>query len=277
MISFTKLTLAALGAAVSTAQPSRAQFDLIGVCWDASNSSVVRVDPATGYGTTVGVSGVPDLNSLAQNNAGTLFSASGNQLVTLDPNTGIARSIATLDFGTELASVRGLAFSPADVLFAINYAPRAAPHNLYTINPDTGSTTLVGNTGVPGIQAIAFSPQGVLYGWDVGFYPVAGIGLVTIDTITGLATDVDPLVEATPYAVQSIEFAPDGTLYGACDALYSIDVASGTTTLVGSGGYLDIRGLAVVPEPSAFALLLFGLCLSLLTYGCRQKRHVTTP
>jgi hypothetical protein len=276
MIPLTKLTLAALGAAVFTAQPSRAQFDLIGVCWDASNSSVVRVNPATGYGTTLGVSGVPGLNSLAQNSAGTLFSASGNQLVTLDPNTGIATRIATLDFGTELASVRGLAFSSADVLFAINDAPRAAPDNLYTISPDTGSTTLVGNTGLPGIQAIAFSPQGVLYGWDVGSYPVAAIGLVTIDTITGLATDVDPLVDA-PYAVQSIEFAPDGTLYGACDALHRIDVASGATTLVGSGGYLDIRGLAVVPEPSAFSLLLFGLCLSLLTYGGRQKRYVTTP
>jgi hypothetical protein len=49
--------------------------------------------------------------------------------------------------------------------------------------------------------------------------------------------------------------APDGTLFGARESLFKINVTTGKTTLIGSGGYSDIRGIAFIkghsqPAPS---------------------------
>src|SRR5688572_24985768 len=97
------------GATVVVAPQARAQFDLIGVEW---NGRVVAVNRATGQSVTIGLPGVAGLNSLARNRAGLLFSAggiAGDQLVTINPSTGAATTVATLNFGAETPSVRGLA------------------------------------------------------------------------------------------------------------------------------------------------------------------------
>ena len=44
-------------------------------------------------------------------------------------------------------------------------------------------------------------------------------------------------------AIQCLTFAPDGTLYGAGDSLFTFDVETAQRTLVGSGGYADLRGI----------------------------------
>jgi hypothetical protein len=162
-------------------------------------------------------------------------------LITIDPATGKGTQVAILDFPVYPASVRALAFSPGGVLYAVNCRPGAGlqPHDLYTINVATGVGTLIGHTG-DGVQGLAFSPGGVLYGWDVV------LGLVTINTATGAATDVNPAIGGTG-DIQSIIFGPDGKLYGGCNALYIIDPTTGAYTLVGSGGYSDVRGLEFAP------------------------------
>src|SRR5262245_38578334 len=84
-----------------------ARAEIIGVSFAflGSNSSVVRVDPVTGVGSVIGVSGFPAMNSLAENSSGTLYSAVDNppgsapQLITIDPNTGAGTLVATLNFG----------------------------------------------------------------------------------------------------------------------------------------------------------------------------------
>jgi hypothetical protein len=182
------------GATVLIAPQARAQFDLVGVQWSFTNSSVFALNGATGQGVAIGLSGVTSLNSLARNSAGVLFSVgvgdAGNQLVTINPLTGVATSVAALNFGADTPSVRGLAFSSNDILYAINNGgdPGSASDddNLYTINLQTGSATLVGNTGFPGIQSLDFSPQGVLYGWAVGGCgDCSGPGLVIINPSIG--------------------------------------------------------------------------------------------
>jgi hypothetical protein len=74
----------------------------------------------------------------------------------------------------------GLDFSPGGVLFGI----RQDPSVLYTIEPVTGATTLIGDTGFndnDAVSGLAFRSDGVLFG------EVNGI-LVTIDPLTGAAT-----------------------------------------------------------------------------------------
>jgi hypothetical protein len=243
------------GAAVLAASQSRAEFDLIGVQWSFTNSLVVALSSETGQGVVVGLAGVSRLNSLAGNSSGQLFSVggdTGNQLVMINPSTGVATNIATVTFGTEVPSVRGLAFSSNDILYAINSVDFPSPkNNLYTINLQTGSATLVGNAGLSefsGIQGLDFSPQGALYGWVV-----AGLGLVIINPTTGLASDVNPLVDDDgALSIQTLAFGPDGNLYGTGENdgfLYQIDVATGAGTFVGATGYPSLRGIARMPPP----------------------------
>jgi hypothetical protein len=237
------------------AQRAKAQYDLIGVQWSFTNSLVVAINSTNGQSVPVGLSGVTSLNSLARNSAGVLFSAgvgnAGVQLVTVDPSTGVATAGPTLNFGADTPNVRALAFSSNDILYCIN-SGTSEPDNLYTIDPQTGRATLVGNTGLGGIQSLDFSPQGLLYGWDVApDSETPGAGLVLINPNTGVATDVNPLINehAGDVGIQSIVFALDGTLYGAGDALLKIDVTTGAATLIGYGGYSDLRGIEVMPPP----------------------------
>jgi hypothetical protein len=269
-----------------------ARADIIGVSFGflGTDSRVVRIDPTTGAGSVIGVTGFPAMNSLAENSAGTLFSVVDNppialpRLITIDPNTGAGTVVSTLNFGSVVPDVRGLAFSPADVLFAINNTGpigEANPDELYHVDVATGIGTLIGPTGRHGLQSIAFSPAGVLYGWDVGGPTgVVGLGLVTIDPVTGQATDVNPAVGDGGLLIQGIAFAPDGTLFGVSgaaaavmpDTLFAINPATGVATPIGSGGYSDVRGIAVtvIPEPSAAVLASLG---ALATLACTRRRR----
>ena len=259
-LSFTSLrNVIGLALLAVSLVPSSATASAIGVSFSLTNSPVVSINEATGVGVSIGLSGFRRLNSLAADNSGTLFSAvddgffgDSDQLITVDPNTGAGTAGPGLNFGAIDPDVRGLAFRPSDnVLFASNKVTGGPAHELFTIDVNTGLGTLIGPTGL--IQGLDFSPGGTLFGWDTS------VGLVTINTSTGVRTDVNGLPDGS-FDIQTIAFALDGTLFGAKGELFTIDPASGTTSLVGSGGYSDVRGLefagAPVPEPSS--LLLFG-------------------
>jgi hypothetical protein len=112
------------------------------------------------------------------------------------------------------------------------------PDKLATIDTTSAVTTVVGSIGFAFVQALAFGANGVLYGWDLY------AGLITIDPATAQATQVNPglSLNAQPN-IQTLAFAPDAVLYGACDALYRIHKGTSQPTLIGSGGYSDVRGI----------------------------------
>jgi hypothetical protein len=206
------------------------------------DGTLVSIDPATGSSTAIGPTGFALLNSMARDSSGTIYSTDGVNLVKIDPTTGVGTAVQTLKPTTD---VRGLTFTPTDVLFAIRNGGEAGsttdPDDLVTIDVTTGVVTLIGNTGFSALQAFECSPKGTLYGWDLIR------GLVTIDPSTGAATVVNPGSGGSP-DVQGLAFAPSGTLYGAGNALYTIDVSTGALTLVGSGGYKDVRGIEFLKE-----------------------------
>ena len=165
------------------------------------------------------------------------------------------------------------AVSPQNVLYAVNNtgpAGQTDTHDLYTIDVSSGVGTHIGVTGI-GVQGLDFSPTGVLYGWDIF------TGLVTIDAATGAATDVNPAVGGLSYPIQTIGFAPDGTLYGAFNSLFTMAFATGIPTLVGAGGYSDVRGIEflAVPEPGSVALLALGLLVIVLTTRDMRNKRCT--
>ncbi|MFO1054611.1 MAG: hypothetical protein U1F36_20500 [Planctomycetota bacterium] len=146
-----------------------------------------------------------------------------------------------------LNAVRAMAVRRDGRLYAIQNGGgttgTTVPDLLYAIDPNNGAATLIGSTSAfVGIQGLAFGANNVLYGWDTN------AGLVTISMATGATTDVNPAVGAT-VDIQALGFAPGNVLYGARNALYRIDTATGVPTLIGSGGYTDLRGLEFVPGP----------------------------
>jgi streptogramin lyase len=176
--------------------------------------------------------------------------------------------------------------SAIPILFGTSDSIRA----LYTIDPATGMTALVGPTRpFPGAEAIefhgvAFAAYGTLFGTG------GSTSLYRIDPATGVTTLIGPtrpLPGAAPIEFETLTFGPDGALFGTGDptSLYRIDPATGTTTFIGptrpfaDASAVEFQALAFapisvpasVPEPSTLAL--FGAGLLGLGATLRRRTH----
>jgi hypothetical protein len=204
--------------------------------------TVYEIDAATGESTAVGRCSRVRLNSMARRD-GVLYSASDpdvgpDTLVTVDPATGTCTPVVAIDLGAPEESVRGLAFAGPRLYLINNGGCRGCvfePDVLYAFDIGTGRARLIGDTTFTGVQGLAFL-DGVLYGWD------GTEGLITVDSVTGLGTDVNPLEPATA-DIQTLAEGTASRLYGAQDQLYLIDPASGAVTAIGGGGFHDVRGM----------------------------------
>ncbi|MBL9139300.1 MAG: WD40 repeat domain-containing protein [Verrucomicrobiales bacterium] len=230
--------------------------DLFGISTQSS-----FIDSATGKGTPIEGVTWDHQNALAQDGQGRILAISEGQLVQVDPYHLTLTPLVGL---TRPVGATGLAVSPSGELFAVarDELQPTGTDPLYHINLATGQNTRIGDTGLHGVQDLAFSPGGVLYGWSVS------AGLVRIDPSTGQGVDVNPALGRTA-EIQALVFTPDGTLYGARDALFKVDTTTGATTEIGSGGFADIRGLAFIPEPSVLAVFVMG-GMALALGGRRQ-------
>lgn len=120
---------------------------------------------------------------------------------------------------------------------------------LYRIDLATGVATLLGGTGEADVEALAIRPSdGALFGISD-----MSDALVLCDPETGACVPVGPL--GLKVADPGLEFACDDTLFlategfkdlgGDSGALFQVDPASGTATLIGPlGGGFDGQSLA---------------------------------
>ncbi|HEX6813669.1 MAG TPA: hypothetical protein VF384_18765 [Planctomycetota bacterium] len=216
-----------------------AQADIRAVSFAGTAYSI---NSTTGTGAMIGPSGVTNLNSMAAFGNLLVCVSNTGMLVSINPITGAGTPIVATS--PALTDVRGLAATPFGVLYAIR---NGSPMDLlYTIDVATGATTLIGPTSHPGLQGLASDLIGTLYAWDVGPGTGVGVGLVTVDPVTGASTDVNPSV-GNPVDVQCLATSPAGLLYGSRSNLYLFDVTTGVATLIGGGGYTDVRGMEFVP------------------------------
>ena len=217
------------------------QFDAI--------DSLFAINVATGAATPVGF---PEsrTNSLAQDEQGYLYTvrqpltaAEDSPLFRIDPQTGASLVVAILDN----SDIRGLAWSPVDELF---YAMEAngdsiGPSELVRIDLD-GRITSIENLTIR-CHSLAFSETGILYCYDLD-----GLGLVSINEVTGQVVDLDPSV-GTEHGILALMVMADGTMLAASQPdLFELDPATGSATLLTSFGVpsRDVRGIAEVASPA---------------------------
>ncbi|MGC4098274.1 MAG: hypothetical protein QM706_14260 [Nitrospira sp.] len=260
---------------------SPGQADMIGLQFALGNFQVDSINTTTGAQTALGSSGINRLNSLAATSSGELYSVGGpttnnqSHLVRINPVTGagtdlgaITYDIAPPTIGGAPVGVTGLAADAAGNLVATLFSSQS----IYRINPTTlQATQLTPANGLSAnIVGLDFSPTGILYGTTVG--TGSGGGLVTINTTTWQASRVS-LLPDFPWAMQSIAFDNDGTLWGISSSMgdpsgsgriYTIDPVSGIATLkFGLGLSNDFRAIeflpAAVPVPAAVWLFGSGL------------------
>lgn len=223
-----KQALRALILVCSFTVPAVAQ-DLITVSWIGP---IMALDSTTGSMATI-APGYPHQRGLARDGMGELWAtapiAGQSRLVHVDPGDGSTTLTATLPFYPQ-----SLATAGGTGLFA------AAASTLLYIDTATGATTTIGSTGLSALGAIV-TYQGVLYGWD----RVAG--LVLLDPVTGLATDVNPAIGGATLATGGIDWLAvrdDGVMVGGGGGLrFSFDLATGIAQFLGLMAF-DIRGAA---------------------------------
>ena len=110
--------------------------------------------------------------------------------------------------------------------------------NLYTLDRSTAQPTLVGSTGISGLNALTFDHCGRLFSW--GYTQPT---LYELDPVTAAPTAVDTLSAAS---AGDLAFDGEGVLWGSTvtDQLLRYDPRTGVSTLVGPGfGVTHIYGL----------------------------------
>jgi len=233
-----------------------ASCDLWGIDY---SGDVYKINPATGLATFSSTTSIAGTNSLAVNAAGVVFTVGvpkdppfgvPSALYTLNPVSGGTTLVATL---TPLTDCRALAFAPDGTLYAISHRLTDDAHELVKINLTSGAVSVIGPTHFNLIQALDFSPSGLLYGWDVSR------GMMRLNTLTGAATDIAPSTLGNTIGIQSIAFDGSGVLYGGVSSLYRLSTSSDAAVLIGDlnpGSFMDIRGIAfAVPEPATWTLV----------------------
>lgn len=243
-------TLAVIAMVLSLLPTTSAVAGFIGVSW---GGDVYSINELTGSGSLIGASGWSQLNSMAMDRSGRFLTATpgaSSRIVEIDPVTGNG----TLFHAPFLDDIRSMAYSPDGVLYAIQDIGGVQSH-LYILDlsvpfGDRNVATFIGQSTIGGIQGLTFAPDGTLYGYSTSS------GLITLNPDTAEATDVNGKIDGLP-GIQTLAFAPDGTLYGVHDALFTLDITTGERTLVGMGGYADVRGFEWIPSPGT--LMLFAL------------------
>lgn len=224
-------------AAGSLALSARAQNNVYAVEFNTGDNRFGIINLMNGNFTEISSLGGAIYNDIAYAPDGTLYGLANNgaSLVTFDSTSGAVTPVATMD----VPGLESIAFDPSDgVLFGVGLSVIGAPQNgLYTINPTTGETTLVGSFGDaynlynPYPQNIRFDSDGNLYLSNTS----DNTDIYRVNTDNGSATFVG---EVTGYANLILE---NGSQYMYGVSIPSINGANAQPVLVSFdlGSFVD--------------------------------------
>ena len=161
-----------------------------------------------------------------------------NAFVTVDTATGVISNVAT-STNTLGEGWSSLDYDPTTGNLYAASAACGSTSTLWTINPATGASTLVGDiTGAACIVGIAVSPDGLMYGIDI-----VSDALFAIDKTNGSAALIGSIGFNANYAQDMTFDHSTGVLYYAgfdagafTDQMYTVDLATGAATAIGNIG-----------------------------------------
>ena len=230
-----------------------ADFGLVGLSASDNTLHRIQLDPleSSAIGAMQSYTG-PDAAILAEAGAGLAYTINRDTDELFTVRLSDASVVASVLLDTNVSvHRRGLDVSPGGVLHGVFDGPQ-----LRTIDPNTGTTTLVGNIDLGRVEGIAFGDDGTLYAVGTFSNSRASDRLYTLDPNTGLSSFVSAL---SVQDVDCLTFGPDGYLYGAdstagIDDLYRINPATGGLTNLGSTGISQLNGLMVSTGPVRVAV-----------------------
>lgn len=278
-----RLSVIPLVAVVAVAVPASlsAQYVAYGLTRQGNGAQqLVRFDPTNpGAVTTLGGTGVMLTGIDFRPATGELWGYDGRALYRLDLTTGAAALAFTLTSTTN--GNAGFDFNPTvDRIRVVD----ANGTNL-RLNPNDGATTVDGAytyamgdpnaARTPSFQAVAYTNSDndpatgtTLYGVDRNLGTLVRIASPNggmVNTVGSLGLGMAPMVlgfDIVTMGTMNTAFLTTTADGNAGSNLYRVDLNTGATTLVGTvGGSAALSGLAVavVPEPSTWALVGAGL------------------
>ena len=255
--------------------------------YSSRGNDLFKIDLDAASKTLVGPVGFDDVEALGFNPlTGQLFgiddensSSSFESLITIDALTGAGTLIGSLGF---TASNPGFAISPSGIAYLSNDPNGTKDDAIYTVDLSNGVATKLGNTGVNGIDGLAFAGN-TLYGVS-GFS--SSKGLYTLDITSGTSTSgkATSLFSNSDFSGQ-MGLASDGANLYAISSdsnVFAIDLSSPTPVVTQSHLFMGggFEGLAiqasVTPTPEPGTLFLFGSGLAGLV-GWRWKKQREIP
>ena len=223
---------------------------------DVRNGGDYGTFPLAGPFTIASVTTLPnDIYASDFDISGTLYAleTTNVNLLTIDPATGGITIVAALTGAAAGVTYSGLSWNPANAtMYALT--TDGVVSTLYTIDLTTGVMTSIGETGTTLGIWLAIDNAGVIYMADIG-----DDNLYTLDSTTGAATLVGPLGVDISFAQEADVDTATNTLYmagyigGGVNSVFSVDVATGTATALGSVnadnaelGMFSIEGPAII-------------------------------
>lgn len=219
----------------------------------ADAGSLYTFDPATGAATKVGVSGgCFDIMDLAWAPDGTMYGAVNDALYRVDAATGQATLVTKLQ---GVSRVMGLAIDHFGNFYVSEIVTNAP---LYRVNPATGATAKLFDTGVDFIHGLAIRPPSPT-GPIIYASGESGTQLVRIDVG---ASNVTVVGAARVRGALAVAIRPDGLIYTAVESgtsdsgtprLATFALATGKATVFGPA-IPKFMGLTCLPDGRLFGV-----------------------
>lgn len=277
------LVPALLAASSAVASAAHAQYTAYAVTNAGNGQQLVQFNTGAPMTvTTIGLTGFNLIGLDFRPATGQLYGYNGSSLYTLNLGTGAATAVASVTPTT--GATGGFNFNP--VADRARIVDAATGTNL-RVNPDNGVAVIDGaytyapgdvSTGTPSFTGVAYSnsfagtTSTTLYGIDAragNLVQVTTPNGGTVNTLGSLGLGTGLTISGFDIVtVGSTNLAFVAVSSSTASSLYSVNLGSGATTLVGTiGGAGAIRSFAIaptvsaVPEPGTLALLASGVGL----------------
>ena len=164
---------------------------------------------------------------------------------------------STTRIGNMGAVMTDIAFSPSGELFGVTFT------DLYSIDPTTAASTLIGSLGINDSNALEFAPDGRLF-----LASRNSTLLRIVDTATGATTVVGDM-EVSSSGDLAFDLSSGDLFLSVAsvpnDNLYQVDPNTAASTLVGSIGFSNVFGIDFFFGSTLFGLTEFGELITINT------------